>query len=282
MKYSVFDAHCDTLCIMEEQKNGKSHVTAEGMSGYEKYTQVYACFIAPKYYSCAKERAIKLIDTYYQNNLNGILSIEGGECIESAADIERYYSRGVRIAALTWNNTNRIAAGADESDKSKGLTEFGKEIVREMNRIGMIVDVSHLNDKSFYDIAKISTNPIVATHSCSRKICPHRRNITDEMFKIIAESGGVTGINFYPIFLTGCEKAVTDDIVRHIEHFMELGGENSIGIGADYDGVDFLPEGISGCGDTYKVFDRLLQLNYTEEQVEKISCKNFERVMADV
>ena len=102
------------------------------------------------------------------------------------------------------------------------------------------------------------------------------------MFKIIAESGGVTGINFYPIFLTGCEEAVTDDIVRHIEHFMELGGENSIGIGADYDGVDFLPDGISGCGDTYKVFDRLLQLNYTEEQVEKISCKNFERVMSDV
>ncbi|MCC8169760.1 MAG: dipeptidase, partial [Oscillospiraceae bacterium] len=116
-------------------------------------------------------------------------------------------------------------------------------------------------------------------HSNSRRICSHRRNLSDRQFKIICASGGCVGINFYPKFLSDDGNAGIDDIVKHIEHFMALGGENHIGIGADFDGVDYLPNGIRGCEDTYKVFERLLQLNYKEEQVEKISHKNFEDVL---
>ncbi|MEE1224847.1 MAG: membrane dipeptidase [Clostridia bacterium] len=284
MEYSVFDAHCDTLCKLLDEggviEKNPYHVDMDGMKQYKKYTQIFACYIAPEYANSASERCMRLIDTFYHNNIKGILSIEGGECFTSLSAVRDFYRLGVRIATLTWNGANHLASGAD--DPEKRLTEFGKSVLCEMDNVGMLFDVSHLNDRSFYDAVSVWKKPIIATHSNSRSICPHRRNLTDEMFKIIKNSGGCVGINFYPPFL--CEKgtAKIDDIIRHIEHFMALGGEDNIGIGADYDGVDCLPDGITGCGDTYKVFDRLLGMNYSDEQIEKISHKNFERIFKDV
>ena len=286
--YSVFDTHCDTLCCVRD--DGKSlnendcHVDLKRMSEYKSYTQVFACFIDPIYKTCGAERTMNLTDTFHahtQNlpqNVKAVLSIEGGEGIYSLSALRNYHRLGVKIAALTWNYSNHIASGALESDENRGLTDFGKKVVAEMNKIGMLIDVSHLNRKSFYDIAKVTKMPIVATHSCSDFICPHKRNLTDEQFKIIKNSGGCVGVNFYPPFLTNRDKCGIDDIVKHIEHFMELGGEDNIGIGADFDGVDCLPEGISGVEDMYKIFDRLLARGYTEEQAEKISHRNFERI----
>ena len=264
MDYSVFDAHCDTLCRISDEGQGLKqntfNVDSKRMGAYRKYTQVFACFIDPVYHSCAVQRCMRLIDTFYTSGADGILSIEGGECIRSLADLRNYARFGVRAAALTWNGTNHIAAGADEQDKTKGLTPFGKSVVNEMDNTGMLID----------------------THSDSRSICSHRRNLTDDMFRIIESRGGCVGINFNPPFLNESGSADIDDIIKHIDHFMSLGGENSIGIGADFDGVEGLPHGINGCEDTYKVFDRLLQLNYTDEQIEKISHKNFERVFENV
>lgn len=286
MDYSVFDAHCDTLCRISDEGQGLKqntfNVDSKRMGAYRKYTQVFACFIDPVYHSCAVQRCMRLIDTFYTSGADGILSIEGGECIRSLADLRNYARLGVRAAALTWNGTNHIAAGADEQDKTKGLTPFGKSVVNEMDNTGMLIDVSHLNDKSFYDIAEFYGKTLIATHSDSRSVCSHRRNLTDDMFRIIKSRGGCVGINFNPPFLNESGSADIDDIIKHIEHFMSLGGENSIGIGADFDGVESLPHGINGCEDTCKVFDRLLQLNYTDEQVEKISHKNFERVFENV
>lgn len=143
----------------------------------------------------------------------------------------------------------------------------------------MYIDVSHLNDRSFYDIAEISSLPIIASHSNSRSVCKHRRNLTNDMFSIIKNSGGCVGVNFYPPFLNDSGSANIDDIVRHIEHFLDLGGENHIGLGTDFDGTDgLMPTGICGCEDVYKLFDRLLQLNYSEALIEKISHKNFKRL----
>lgn len=290
MDYSVFDAHCDTLChvrdLGEDLKTNGCHVDIERMNKYKSYTQVFACFIDPIYKNCAKERCLELIDIFHRfAPKNSVLSIEGGECITSLAALRNFHRLGVRIIALTWNYSNHIASGAAEKDETRGLTEFGRQVIAEMNRLGMLADVSHLNDKSFYDIADYTDKPIIATHSNSRSVCrskvvcPVERNLTDDQFRIICKSEGCVGINFCPDFLNESGRADVDDIIRHIEHFMSLGGGNYIGIGADFDGVDSLPDGINGCQDLYKVFDRLLQLNYTEEQVEKISHKNFERVM---
>ena len=287
MEYSVFDTHCDTLCaVLDHNKSihkNDCHIDLARLSQYKTYTQVFACFIDPIYKSCAAERTMNLIDTFHKlemsENVKAILSIEGGEGIYSLSALRNYYRLGVRIAALTWNYTNHIAAGALETDENKGLTDFGRQVVDEMNRLGMLIDVSHLNRKSFYDIAKITDMPLIATHSCSDSICSHPRNLTDDQFEIIKKSDGCVGVNFYPPFLTDKRKCTIDDIVKHIDHFMERGGENHIGIGADFDGVDALPDGVNGAQDTYKVFDRLLKIGYTDEQVEKISHKNFERIM---
>lgn len=296
MKYSIFDTHCDTLCSVLDY--GKSivmndcHVDIERMKRYEKYTQVFACFIDPVYKTCAADRTLRLIDTFYNkvsenlpDNVHGILSIEGGEGIYSLAHLRNFYRLGVRIIALTWNFSNHIASGALETDETRGLTDFGREVVKEMNRLGILADVSHLNDKSFYDIAECTDKPIIATHSNSRTVCrtkvvcPVERNLTDDQFKIIKKSGGCAGINFCPDFLNESGRAGIDDIVRHIDHFMSLGGEDNVGIGADFDGIDRLPEGINGVEDMYKIFDRLLQKGYTENQIEKISHRNFERIL---
>lgn len=287
--YSIFDTHCDTLCHVRDY--GKSldrndcHVDIERMKKYRSYTQVFACFIDPVYHSCAMERCLELIDAFYLNAPEGaILSLEGGEPITSLAALRTLHRLGIRVIALTWNYSNHLASGALEADETRGLTEFGRSVVEEMNRLGIFADVSHSSDKSFYDIAQTTTLPILATHSNSRSvcrskiICPVERNLTDDQFNIICSSGGCVGINFCPDFLNESGSADINDIVKHIEHFMSLGGENHVGIGADFDGIERLPDGISGCEDTYKVFDRLLQLNYSEEQIEKISHGNFERI----
>ncbi len=290
MEYSVFDAHCDTLCHTRDfgKKLFKNdcHLDIERMSAYKSYTQVFACFTDPIYKTRAMDRCLDLIDIFHRFAPEGaVLSLEGGEPITSLAALRNLYRLGVRIIALTWNFSNHIASGAAETDESRGLTKFGRSVVGEMNRLGIFADVSHLNDKSFYDVAEATTLPILATHSNSRSVCrskavcPVERNLTDEQFRVICGSGGCVGINFCPDFLNESGRAGIDDIVKHIERFMSLGGENHIGIGADFDGVDALPDGIRGCEDLYKVFDRLLALNYTEEQVEKISHKNFERVV---
>lgn len=295
MEYSVFDTHCDTLCAVLD--SGKSiikndcHVDFERMQHYKHYTQVFACFIDPVYKSCAAERTMDLIDTFHRvksdlpPNARAILSIEGGEGIYSLAQLRNYYRLGVRIIALTWNYSNHIASGSMETDETRGLTEFGKKVIDEMNTFGILVDVSHLNDKSFYDIADYTDKPIIASHSNSRAVCrskavcPVERNLTDDQFMRIKKSGGCVGINFCPPFLSESGRAGIDDIIRHIEHFMSLGGEDNIGIGADFDGVGELPEGINGAEDMYKIFDILLRIGYSEEQVNKISHKNFERII---
>ncbi|MCD8391417.1 MAG: membrane dipeptidase [Firmicutes bacterium] len=290
MKYSVFDTHCDTLSALADgggsfDKN-TYNVDLERMERYESYTQVMACFISPEHKRRAKKRTLDLIKTYKtrvaplvkdSESVKTILSIEGGEGIDSIMTLRRFHLLGVRLIALTWNFKNHLASGADAAEG--GVTPFGRRVIRKMNDFDIFLDVSHLNDHSFYDAAECTALPIIASHSCSRSVRAHRRNLTDDMFKIIMRSGGCVGINLYAKFLTESDYAEVDDVVKHIEHFMSLGGENHIGMGCDFDGVEnHLPRGIRGCADLYKIFDRLLQLNYSEEQVNKISRANFERV----
>lgn len=286
MNYSVFDAHCDTLSYLldfhEDFKSNNAMLDSSRMKIYNHYTQIFACFISPEYRICALERCINMIDIFHQQNINGILSIEGGEMITSIPILHTLHNLGIQMAALTWNHTNHLAGGADDANPKHGLTAFGRTIVKEMNKLNIYIDVSHLNDRSFYDISEIYSLPLIASHSNARAICSHRRNLTDDMFKLIKNSGGCVGINLYPPFLSDNGNADIDDIIRHISHFMELGGENHIGIGADFDGTDgLMPKGICGCQDLYKLFDRLLQLNYTDKQIEKISHLNFERLFAE-
>ncbi len=285
--YSIFDAHCDTLSRLCD-KGGKIeqnpyNVDIARMSEYRSYTQIFACFIAPEFHNDAMARFKKLRECYISQDFSGIkpiLSLEGGEVIDSLEDVEYLKSCGVRCATLTWNSSNKLAGGVFGEG---GLTAFGKSVVKKMNELDILLDVSHLNDKSFYDVASISTKPIIATHSNSRTICNHPRNLTDDMFRIIKESGGCVGINLYPLFVTENERCTTDDIITHIEHFMSLDGYRAIGVGADFDGTDdCLPEDIQDCQGIYRIFDKLKSIGTENTYIEKISHANFERVFGEV
>jgi membrane dipeptidase len=310
MKHSIFDTHCDTLCaLLDERKElekNDGHLDLERMEEYEHYVQFFACFMDPIYTGSPVTRLLHLIDTFYtqidknssrimactdyndlkqaraEKKIAAFLSMEGGEPVESLAMLRNFYRLGVRCIALTWNGSNQLAAGFSETDSSKGLTSLGKEVVQEMNRLGMLVDVSHLSDRSFWDVAEVSKKPFIASHSNARAVCPHPRNLTDEQFLAVKKSGGCVGINLYPIFLTNSKKAAIDDIIRPIEHFLSLGGEDSIGIGADFDGVDCLPDKITGVQSLYLIFDRLLQLGYSQNVISKLEYQNFERIIQQI
>ena len=133
----------------------------------------------------------------------------------------------------------------------------------------------------FWDVIEVSEKTVIASHSDSRTICNNKRNLTDEQFLAIKKCGGVTGINLYPLFLSGDKKATICDVIKHIEHFLGLGGEDNISLGADFDGIDFMPENIEGVQDLYKLFEEMLKLGYSENIINKLSCTNMERILQE-
>ena len=215
-----------------------------------------------------------------ENNINegknsAILAIEGGEALGGKIErVKYFYDLGVRFMTLTWSHTNQLGDSNGPWCKRGPLTEFGKAVVKEMNKVGMTVDVSHLSEAGFWSAIEVSEKPIVATHSDSKTLCDHHRNLTDEQFKAVVDCGGLVGINYAPNFLEVNGKSSIKDIVKHIEHFMALGGENTVCLGSDLDGVGMLPEGISGVQDVDKIAGELAKINYSNEIIAKIMGEN--------
>ncbi len=291
----IFDAHCDTMSVLVDTDKAlyknNLHIDAERMGKYSAYTQVFAAFVSPKYSENPTKRTLDIIDKFLvETRENGItvcknysdwktaktpikafLSIEGGDGIKTLFDLERFYSMGVRMIAPTWNFKNHIACGVGEIEDT-GLTPFGKALVREMNRLGIVIDVSHLGPKSFRDVCSITEKPVCASHSNLISVQNHPRNLTDEQFKEICRMGGVVGMNFSPPFFGDDVSCV----IWHTERMLALGGENNIGFGSDFDGVDFLPRGINGAEN---MGDILSMLPCSESIKEKIAYKNFLRLI---
>ena len=165
----------------------------------------------------------------------------------------------------------------------RGLTDFGKDAVLEMNRLGIIIDVSHLSDGGFRDVAQISQKPFVASHSNCRAVCSHPRNMTDEMIRTLALKGGVMGLNQYPLFLyNNATESRVEDFLAHIGHIRDVGGIDCIALGSDFDGIGRTcrPK-MKGPQDYPKLANLLLDNGYTQDEVEKIFHKNAERVMRE-
>ena len=304
MQTCIFDAHCDTiekiLSYNENLNSNSFHFDVEraALKG-DKFIQIFAaCAVG----NDAFIKVIKMTDRYFTeierlNNINhcesmddinkssgvcSILAIEGGDAIISSIEMLRlFYRLGVRVMTLTWNYSNSIADGIMEK-RGAGLSDFGKEVVREMNRLGMMVDVSHLSEKGFWDVSEISDKPFIASHSNARSICSHKRNLTDEQIKEIIKLDGCIGVNFYPVFLSDDENTSILDIMRHIEHILSLGGENNIGFGSDFDGIDCLPDGILGVQSYDKIINEFLKVGYSEVLIKKICSENFLRVFGKV
>ena len=305
----ILDAHCDTIKkamrTNEELLNNTLHVDLQRMKKYNNFIQFFAAFIHPNYCSNnAYTRCINIINNFIsqmeknkehitfakshqdittalsQGKAVSILTIENGAALEGdIAKLDEFYKLGVRSICLTWNGLNQIACGVNSDNIDGGLTPFGVEVVKRMNALGMLVDVSHITETGYWDVISTSTAPIISSHSNSKAICSHRRNLTDEQFKALIKNGGVTGINLCPPFLNNSGTADMNDILKHIEHFMGLGGEDNIGLGADLDGISSLPSGMRGVEDLGSILEALLNKNYSEEQVRKIAGLNFLRLL---
>ena len=208
--------------------------------------------------------------------MSAILTIEGpaGFGFDPAL-LEDLYKIGFRMTTLGWNEKNPLTGS---NVTGGGLTDQGREFVREAQRLGILVDVSHISDEGFWDIMKITDAPIVATHSNSRKLCGHSRNLTDDMFRVICETGGMAGYNMCDEF-TG-ENPTIDTVCDHIFHFLELNPSGSgIALGGDLDGVTAMPAGFNGVQDWPKVSGRLLERGLDEHTVRNIFWHNAIGVM---
>lgn len=219
--------------------------------------------------------------------ISAFLTIEDGRSVQGdMVNLERYYDMGVRLISLTWNHANCFGYpnSTDAETMGRGLTDFGKDAVVRMNELGMMVDVSHLSDGGFRDVAQLSRKPFVASHSNCRALGSHQRNLTDEMIRALADKGGVAGLNFASQFLTkdtsfGLSRV--SDLVAHAAHMKNKGGIDCVALGTDFDGISCELE-IEDPRRMYLLFDALKKGGFTESEIEKIAYKNARRVIADV
>lgn len=310
-EFNILDAHCDTAGLLSKQHrlwHNSGHLDLERMRSYRWWMQFFAIWVDPQLSPAAQAASCDaMIDQYYaqlRENADYItpvttaaqaqaalrhgraaafLTIEGaGPIGNTLSGLYHAYERGVRCITLTWNHTNLLATGAGERRPKFGLTPFGREVVVQMNRLGMLVDVSHSSERTFWDVCELTCAPIIASHSNAKAVHNHVRNLTDQQFLAICKMGGVVGINYYPEFVNGNRTCTIDDIVRHIEHFCALGGAENIGLGGDFDGIGYTPSDLCGVQDVYALLNRLLSLGYSETLVKKIASENFLRLVQHV
>lgn len=256
------------------------------------------------------------------------IGLEGGTAIENDLDkLLYFYKRGVRYLGLTWNNSPEWASSAQDENKKKwsgekGLNAFGESVIKKMNDLGMIVDVSHAGEQTFYDVLKVTTKPVIASHSSVFSICPHYRNLKDEQIKALAQNGGVVFINFYPGYLvkdfddiySSARKeanAIQDSletlgqkenfnrpafisgkvdslypsvktVVDHMEYVIKLVGADHVGIGSDFDGISLTPTGLNDVSKMPAIAAELMERGYSEKDIRKILGENFMRVFKSV
>ena len=312
MNFPVFDFHCDTaLVLLGDDRNqagslrkNSGHIDLERAGKLGGYAQCFACFTTdlPEILKGISpivlfERELATIQREVDKNsdlisivysteeieenraagkMSAILTLEGTAGIDyNPALLEDLWAIGFRVSSLGWNEKNPLTGS---NVTGGGLTDLGREYVKEAQRLGMRVDVSHISDEGFWDIMKITNAPIIATHSNSRAVFDHSRNITDDMFRAICETQGVAGYNTCREF-TG-EPSDLDTICDHILHFMELDPDGKhIALGGDLDGVDAMPDGFEGVQSYPALARKLLDRGLTEENVMDIFWNNAIRVL---
>lgn len=315
MNIPVFDLHCDTALRLLGKtcneagslKKNELHIDLERASKLEAYCQCFACFTTPMMQEWAKlsptvvfERELATIQREVDKNkrmisitysmaeveanrekgkMSALLTIEGAAGFGfDPALLENLYQIGFRVTSLGWNESN-VLTGSNVT--GGGLTEQGREYVKEAQRLGMLVDVSHISDEGFWDIMDCTQAPIIATHSNSRPLCDHSRNLTDDMFLAICRSGGVAGINQGGEFLG--EKPTLDTVCDLVFHFLELDPSGKhISLGGDLDGCEMLSQGFEGVQSYPTLADRLAERGLEERTIRDIFWNNALNVFRSV
>lgn len=242
--------------------------------------------------------AIELVTTadgiaaaHRAGKIAALIGIEGGHAIEDSLETLRdFYSQGARYLTLTHSNSNHWAdSSGDPRKPNNGLSAFGKQVIAEMNRLGMMVDISHVSDKTFWDVLAISRAPVFASHSSCRALVPIARNMSDEMIAALAKRGGVVQINFNCAFLSvayarnkSAPRPTVDSVVAHIRHVVKLAGIDHVGIGSDFDGVQCVPQGLDDPSKFPVLTRKLLEAGFLPADIRKIYGENTLRLMRDV
>lgn len=302
-----FDAHCDTIfqCYTTGAsfRKNSGHIDLERAAGFSSYGQIFAFYadaaqLAPEQRLPTARNMYALFQRELERNqdllrqcrtsadiqfcwnagkIAAVLSIEGAELLECSPDnLDLAAEWGIRLINPTWNYANALSGTHCECPE-QGLTELGKTFVREAQSRNILIDVSHLSEAGFWDLARITNLPIVASHSNSRRIWDHTRGLTDDQFRAICETGGVVGLSFCAEFVS--ENPTMDDLVRHLEHFLDLGGEKNLGIGGDLDGIDMAVEGIHGVEDVPLFWQALETRGYPHSLIEDLFRNNWIRVL---
>ena len=209
------------------------------------------------------------------NKIGGMLAIEGAESVFDLTALRNFYRLGVRLITLAWNKRNQLAEGIGELKADGGVTELGREVIEEMNQLGMVIDVSHLTPNSFWDVIEYTSQPVVASHSNAKKICNHPRNLNDKQIVALAKNGGLMGINFCPNFLNDDGEADISDIIKHIQYIKELVGIEYIGLGTDYDGIVNPPIGLERVSKLPVLKESLKTAGFTQEEINKLFRDNW-------
>lgn len=301
MRYRYADAHCDTAYEMAQKGCGLDvnalHISLSQAEVFESYIQVFAAWTSDKltgatrtdaFFDIAEnfrrqvdsnsDRIALCLDgedisrTLSEGKIAAVLAIEGGGALNGELSaVQRVFDAGVRMLTLTWNGQNELGFGQPEEG---GLTPFGKDVLRLMEEVGILADVSHLSERGFWDVYEHARRPFLASHSNLKSVCQHPRNITDEQFKAIVEVGGVCGINLCPLFLTGSSCADFESVERHLYRFLELGGEKSVVMGADFDGITELPDGVSGLSSIPALMEYFAGRGYTQDIIDAVFFGN--------
>ena len=312
----VFDAHCDTLGDALAtpprrrdlaQRSSKGHLDLPRMREGGINAQIFACFPGvDRLNACPTNAALQRLEVLYDlmerapgqitlvqtaddmaalspdGPIGAILGFEGVEALTGDMRLlHTFYRLGVRNIGFTWNPRNAAADGVD-AGTDFGLTPFGRELVAACNELGVMVDVSHLNAAGLADVLEVSSAPIIASHSNASAVSPHRRNLSDEQIRAIADKGGVIGATFVSHFLNAdYRKASLADLLDHIDHLVQVAGVDHVGIGSDYDGC--LPPPELDSGEKYPaVTDGLLRRGYAPDDIRKILGENFRSVFLEV
>lgn len=263
----------------KEMKTMDSYDILKGIYGYyQTQMETYSNLIKPVY------SAQEALENEKNGFLSSLLTVEDGVFLDGKIErVQEVYDMGVRLITLMWNFENSVGFPCSDDPEAhlKGLKPFGIEVVEKMNELGMIIDVSHMSEGGFYDVARYSKKPFVASHSCARALCNHRRNLTDDQLKTIGNAGGIVGVNFECSFLKeGSDRATFDQIIEHLLYMKDKAGIDAVGFGSDLDGIDDNGELVN-----YRGFKPLLERmedKFTYDEIDKICRENALRVMRDV
>lgn len=274
----VYTPHMPGESLYEQYENGYQHVLRMAsylQSQIGEYSEEIAAAGSPE----------DIIHNREQNKISALLTVEEGGILNGSTErLDELYLHGVRLMTIMWNYENCIGypASREADAMKKGLKPFGIQVVRRMNEIGMVIDVSHASDGTFRDVLKYSSRPVVASHSNCRAVCGHPRNLTDEMIRALAEKGGVAGLNFYGPFLGSPSQSRIEEMIHHLRHMVNTGGSDFPAIGTDFDGFDGMEKlEIPDTGHMGLLRKALEKEGFTSGQIEKIWCGNAMRVMEE-